>query len=84
MVALKMDGTVRKARAPKRSTKELPFFVELMFVDGFKEAVAGKSSREPENKAYAAGYEAGTASACSKAAFLKLQSFAAANGYHRD
>ena len=48
MAALKMDGTVRKARAPKRSTKELPFWVEIAFVRAYQSGIAvsqGKPSK---------------------------------------
>jgi hypothetical protein len=81
---LRMDGTPRPRRQPKRATKELPFPAEMCFVDGFKAGCAGNQNASPHNPAYTAGYSAGLASPCQRAAFRALQVFAAKHGYHRD
>lgn len=90
MPALKMNGTVRKLRAPKRMTKELPFFVEIAFSRAYQEGFAYFEGRKPEHPvretspAIAAGFAAGRAGLDKAQAFKALQEFAAANGFHRD
>lgn len=92
MVALKMDGTVRKARAPKRATKELPFWVEIAFVRAYQSGLAvfqGKPSNilsfDQMTPWYeVAGYNAGRAGMDSKQALAALQAACAPFGFHRD
>ena len=90
MTAMKMDGTVRKPRAPKRTTKELPFWIELQFVRAYKEGLAHFEGKKPKELVLstapsdAAGFAAGRAGLDSKQAFQALQRFAAIHGFHRD
>lgn len=90
MPALKMDGTVRKARTPKRATKELPFFVEVAFSRAYQEGLAYFHGSKPSNPVHStspadvAGFAAGRAGMDQEQAFRALQAFAEAHGFHRD
>lgn len=89
MVARKMDGTVRKARQPKRATKELPFWIEMAFFRGYKEGLAVHEGRKADHTfstspADTAGYAAGRAGLSAQEAFKALQAFAAQHGFHLD
>ena len=90
MPALKMDGTVRKARKPKRTTKELPFWIEVQFSRAYQEGLAYFEGRKPAQPVYStspadvAGFAAGRVGMDSKQAFKALQEFAALHGFHRD
>jgi hypothetical protein len=94
MVALRMDGTVRPKRAKKvkRATAELPFWVELAFVNAYKDGLSvsqGKRSTRLSFDAMTpwyeiAGYEAGRLGMDNKQAFVALQDVSAKHGFHRD
>ena len=89
MAARKMDGTVRKPRQPKRSTKELPFWMEMQFVRAYKAGLARFNGQKSEpiletSPTDVAGYAAGRAGLDEKQAFVGPQEFAAAHGFHRD
>lgn len=92
MAALKMDGTVRKRRAPKRTTEEFPFWCELAFVRQYQIGL-GVSQGKPSNQLSfnqmtpwyeVAGYNAGRQGMDQKQAFVALQAACAAHGFHRD
>ena len=92
MVALKMDGTVRKKRQPKRATHELPFWCELAFVRAYQDGIAFLQGKPSNSISFdqmtpwytVAGYNAGRAGLDQKQAFTALQSACAAHGFHRD
>lgn len=92
MVALKMDGTVRKRRAPKRATQELPFWCEIAFVRAYQNGTAVSQGKPSGTLSFdqmtpwyeVAGYNAGRAGMDKKQAFVALQNACAAHGFHRD
>lgn len=92
MPALKMDGTVRKPRAPKRATQELPFWCELAFVRAYQDGSAVAQGKPSSSISFdqmtpwytVAGYNAGRAGMDQKQAFVVLQTACAAHGFHRD
>jgi len=92
MVALRMDGTVRKRRAPKRATQELPFWCELAFVRAYQAGIAASQGKPSNMLSFdqltpwytIAGYNAGRAGMDQKQAFVALQAACATHGFHRD
>lgn len=92
MPALKMDGTVRKARKPKRSTQELPFWCEIAFVRAYQDGLAASRGEKVATLSYdqltpwytLAGYAIGRQGADKKQAFSALQAACADHGFHRD
>lgn len=90
MVALKMDGTVRKKRQPKRATRELPFWMEMAFSRGYQIGRAYFEGRKPDQLLLdtspmgEAGFASGRRGDDEKQAFKALQDFIAPHGFHRD
>lgn len=90
MPVLKMDGTVRKKRAPKRTTEALPHWCDAAFVQGYHEGVAAKSGK-PIGMSYdamtpwvrLAGYKSGIDGFDKKQAEAALDEACAQRGFHR-